>query len=527
MRDKTWPHWAARALVLAGLALVSGASAKVGERNQPNFVFILADDLGYGDVRCFNPRGKIPTPHLDRLAAAGMMFTDAHSTSSVCTPTRYSLLTGRYNWRSRLQSGVLGGLSPRLIEESRLTVAALLRAQGYVTACIGKWHLGLDWARRPGQEVSELGIESAGQVRHVDYGQPIRNGPNALGFDYFFGISASLDMVPYTFIENDRVLALPTDDRSFQMTLGDSNRLTRFGPAAPGFEAEQVLPALTRRAVEFIAGRAAQAEAGQPFFLYLPLNAPHTPIAPTPEWLGKSGISPYADFVMQTDGSVGQVLDALDRGGLATNTLVIFTSDNGCSPEAKFAELARHGHHPSGQFRGTKADIYEGGHRVPFIARWPARVPAGARCGQPVCLVDFLATVADVLGQPLPANVGEDSVSLLPALLGEVRRTLREAVVHHSINGSFAIRQGRWKLVLCPDSGGWSAPQPGSAEARRLPPAQLYDLGQDVGEQQNVAGQQPELVARLTKLLEKYVAEGRSTPGPAQTNSVEVKLRKH
>ena len=507
-------------LLLAALTASAAAS-------KPNLVFILCDDLGYGDVRCFNPNGKIPTPNMDRLAAQGMRFTDAHSSSAVCSPTRYSLLTGRYNWRSRLQSGVLGGLSPRLIEEGRLTVAQMLRDQGYHTAAIGKWHVGMDWVRVANKRVAELNIENSNQVRNVDYSQPIQNGPNAVGFDYYFGISASLDMVPYTFIENDRVTKMPTTDKRFPMTLGVEGKQTRFGPAAPDFEAEDVLPTLTRRATEHIAVRAAEARNGRPFFLYVPLNAPHTPILPTKEWQGKSGISPYADFVMQTDASIGAILAALDTHGLASNTLVIVTSDNGCSPEANFPQLAEAGHNPSHFFRGTKADIFDGGHRVPFIARWPGHVKAGATSDALVCLLDYMATCAELLGAKLPSNAAEDSVSFLPVLLGQRSQSLRDTLVHHSINGSFAIRQGNWKLEVCPDSGGWSAPKPGSAEAKNLPAVQLFDLTTDIGETNNLHAAHPEIVARLTAQLEEQIANGRSTPGPSQTNTVAVRLRKN
>ena len=480
---------------------------------KPNIVYILADDLGYGDVKCFNPDGKIPTPNLDRLAAAGMKFTDAHSSSAVCTPTRYGLLTGRYNWRSRLQSGVLGGLSPPLIEPGRLTVPAFLQQQGYHTACIGKWHLGMAWPLHPGAEPFDDRIEKGEHGWRVDFAKSIARGPNSVGFDYFFGLAASLDMVPYTFIENDRVTIIPTQDKAFPMMSGRTNSFTRRGPAAAGFEAGAVLPTLTRKAVEYLEQRAGTAKAGTPFFLYVPLNAPHTPIAPTKEWQGRSGLNPYADFVMQTDASVGAVLHALDRLGLAPDTLVIFTSDNGCSPEAKFNELRAKGHNPSASFRGTKADIFDGGHHVPFLARWPGRVKPGTTSDQLVCLNDLFATCAELLGQKLPDTAAEDSVSILPALEGRATRPLREALVHHSINGSFAIRQGNWKLELCADSGGWSAPRPGSPAAKALPPAQLYDLSQDIGETNNLHASHPEVVARLTRLLDKYRAEGRSTPG--------------
>jgi arylsulfatase A-like enzyme len=504
---------------VAGWLWLAPASAA----DKPNVVVILADDLGYGDVKCLSPDGKIPTPHLDRLAAQGMTFTDAHSPSAVCSPTRYGLLTGRYAWRSKLKSGVLGGLSPRLIEPGRLTVAQLLKTHGYHTAAVGKWHLGMDWQLKPGKQVTELNIEPREQVFNVEYDRPIANGPNSVGFDYYFGIAASLDMVPYTFIENDRVTASPTEDRDFPLMLGkETGGRTRKGPASPGFDADDVLPTLTRKATEYIAGRA---KAGGPFFLYLPLASPHTPILPKPGWQTKSGLNPYADFVMATDAAVGEVLAALDRHGLNDNTLVIVTSDNGCSPQADFPALLKLGHNPNHVFRGNKADIYEGGHRIPFFVRWPGKVKPGTRYDGIVCLTDILATCADVVGAKLPAAAGEDSVSLLPAL-GVGKGPVREAIVVHSVNGSFAVREGRWKLCLCPGSGGWSAPRPGRDDASKLPPVQLFDLSADIGEKTNLQDRHPEVVARLTKLLEKYVADGRSTPGEPQKNTTPVDVWK-
>ena len=517
----------AASLLLFAVGILAGCTAAAAESSvRPNVVYILADDLGYGDVQCCNPDGKIPTPSIDRLAAEGMLFTDAHSTSAVCSPTRYAVLTGRYSWRSRLQKGVLGGLSPRLIEPGRMTVASLLKQHGYHTACVGKWHLGMDWVVKPGKEVSELNIEPREQVWNVDYSQPITNGPQSVGFDDYFGISASLDMVPYTYIENDRVAKLPTEDRDFPLMLGRERGRARKGPTAPGFEVEHVLPDLTRKAVEYIDGRAAAAKQGTPFFLYLPLASPHTPIAPTEEWQGRSGLNMYGDFVMQTDWSIGEVLKALDRHGLTGNTLLIFTSDNGCSPQAEFPDLLAKGHNPSHVFRGHKADIYEGGHRVPFLVRWPGRVPAGTTSDQLICHADLLATCADVLDFDLPNEAGEDSVSILPALLGQDEQPLREAAVHHSVNGSFAIRQGKWKLILCPGSGGWSAPRPGRDDTSGLPDVQLYDLSTDIGETKNVQAEHPKVVERLTALLDRYVAEGRSTPGKPQQNAVAVEIRK-
>ena len=384
------------AFALLSVLLPEGvAQAADGEAaSRPNIVFILCDDLGYGDVGCNNPECKIPTPRVDQLAAEGMRFTDAHTTSSVCTPTRYGVITGRYNWRSRLQTGVLGGLSPRLIEPGRLTVAKMLHQNGYHTACIGKWHLGMDWARKTDTGPFQDNIEKGPEGWDVDFTQPTTNGPNTVGFDYYFGIAASLDMVPYTYIENDRVTVLPTIDNAFPMMLG-KDRETRRGPAAAEFDAMNVLPDLARKAVEYIGRRA---ESDKPFFLYLPLASPHTPIVPTPEWQGKSGLNPYADFVMETDHYVGLVPDAIQNHGLAGNTLIFFTSDNGCSPQADFPALAEKGHDPSYIYRGHKADIWDGGHRVPFIVRWPGRVKAGSTTDQLASLVDFQATCAEVLG---------------------------------------------------------------------------------------------------------------------------------
>jgi arylsulfatase A-like enzyme len=502
------------------LAVLSSAAVAA---EKPNFIFILADDLGVGDVRCFNSEGKIPTPHMDKLAADGMKFTDAHTPSAVCTPTRYGVITGRYNWRTKLQSGVLGGLSPRLIEQGRLTVAQMLRDNGYTTACVGKWHLGMDWVKREGKDVTELSIESPEQVWSVDFTKPIANGPNAVGFDYYFGISASLDMVPYVFIENDRVTKVPTKDIAFpMMTDRENGGMTRKGPAAEGFEAVDVLPKLAEKASEWITK---SAKSGKPFFLYLPLNAPHTPVNPLPGWKGKSGLNAYGDFVMQVDDAVGRVLGALEKSGAAQNTFVVLTSDNGCSPQAKFDELRAKGHDPSSGFRGNKADIFEGGHRVPFIVSWPGRVKPGGSSADIVCLTDFMATVAEIAGVKLPANTAEDSISFLPALLGRdgPRRT---TLVSHSINGSFAIRDGSMKLCLCAGSGGWSAPRPGTTAEMGLPPDQLFDLAADRAETKNLAAEMPGTVKRLAELLDKLIADGRSTPGEPQKNAMVIQVRK-
>ena len=477
-----------------GLAASFAAGHEL-QNAKPNIVYILADDLGYGDVQCLNPqRGKIPTPHLDQLAAQGMIFTDAHSSSSVCTPTRYSLLTGRYNWRTRLQSGVLLGYSPPLIAADRLTVPGLLKQHGYHTACIGKWHLGMGLPEgEPSPEITD--------------------GPTTRGFDSWFGIAASLDMPPFAYIENDRFTEPLTTRKNWQRT----------GAAAAGFEAVDVLPTLARKAVEYVN---VQAKTGKPFFLYLPLTSPHTPILPSKQWQGKSSIGEYGDFVMETDWAVGEVMTALEKAGISSNTLVIFTSDNGCSKAAKIPAMEAKGHFPSADLRGSKSDIFDGGHRIPFLARWPERTKAGSRSDQIIGQLDLMATCAEMLGVKLPENAGEDSVSILPALLSTAEAPLREALVHHSINGSFAIRQGDWKLELCADSGGWSTPVPGSGATKALPETQLYNLRSDLGETKNMQSGKPEVVARLTKLLEETIANGRSTPGARQSNDAVITMQK-
>ena len=508
-----------RFLLSTFLCIAFAVTAVAGDK--PNIIFILCDDLGYGDVKCLNPDGKIATPSFDRLAKEGMIFTDAHSGSSVCTPTRYGVMTGRYAWRSKLQSGVLGGLSPRLIEPGRMTVPSLLKTQGYSTHCVGKWHLGMDWVRSGPTE--ELNIEKADQVNNVDYTKPITNGPNSVGFDTYFGISASLDMVPYCFIENDHVAANPTEKIKLLMNSGGPVSYTREGPGSPGFRGEDVLPTFTREAKKIIEAKAQQ---GAPFFLYLPLNSPHTPILPSEKWQGKSGISLYADFVMETDDAIGQIMRATEEAGIAKDTLIIVTSDNGCSPSADFPKLLAAGHNPSYNMRGHKADIFDGGHRVPFIVRWPAKVKGGQTSAQIVCLTDFMATAAEAVGVKLPENAAEDSFSILPALLGESGKPVRQSVIHHSINGSFALREGDWKLELCAGSGGWSAPRPGSPGEKGLPDTQLYNLKTDIAEKDNLQGTNPEIVTKMNVELERIITSGRSTPGAAQQNAVPVIVRK-
>jgi len=498
-----------------GLSACLPALASVHAADRPNIVYIMADDQGFGDVSALNPESKIPTPHIDRIAKEGMIFEDGHTSSSVCTPTRYSVLTGRYHWRTRLQKGVLGGFSRPLISPGRTTVASLLKDHGYRTACIGKWHLGLDWPLKDGG-VADDGGDFAGGYQdgwNVDYAADIRNGPCDLGFDHFFGISASLDMPPYVFIDDRRPTEIATVEKAFH----------RKGPAGADFEAVDVLPRITQETVTFINENAG---GDQPFFIYFPLNAPHTPIVPTPQWQGKSGVNAYGDFTMQVDWTVGEVLRALDANHITDNTLVIFTTDNGCSPAAKIDELEAAGHDHNYIYRGHKADIFEGGHRVPFLARWPNTVKAGSRTEQLVGQIDLLATAAEIVGAELPGDAGPDSVSFLPVLAGKATTPIRQSIVSQSIGGQFAVRDGNWKLCLCPGSGGWSDPRPGRAVLSTLPPMQLYDLSKDPGEQTNLSAEYPRRVERMQEMLREMIDNGRSTPGETLANDADIVMIK-
>lgn len=497
-------------IYLSLLLLVLGSlfSCEKAEQQDtpPNIIYILADDMGYGDVSGLNPESKIKTPHLDAMIQKGMHFTDAHSGSAVCSPTRYGVLTGRYSWRTTLQSGVTWSWSEPMIVPERSTVASKLKQKGYHTACVGKWHLGLGWQK--------------GEDGEVDIRKPIKNGPNSNGFDYFFGITASLDIPPYIYIENDQSTTQVIDT----IEKRDGKEFWRKGPIGDDFKHIEVLPKLTEKSVAYIKE---QAKNPNPFFLYFPLPAPHTPILPTKEFQGKSATNAYGDFVMMVDDVVGQIAAAVEASGIGENTLIIFTSDNGCSPMADFEELAEVGHDPSYLFRGHKADIYEGGMRVPFIATWPAKIAASSRSDEIICHTDLMATAAAMNNDTLSAQEGEDSYNILPVLKGEtLQHPIREATVHHSINGSFSIRQGKWKLSLCPGSGGWSDPRPKKAKTMDIPPLQLYDLENDLSETKNLILEHPKIAGKLVRLMEKYIKEGRSTPGIAQKNDAEIQLYK-
>jgi arylsulfatase A-like enzyme len=518
-------------LLLGPLGTLLAADAPKSIR--PNILIIYADDLGYGDVQCYNPEhGKIPTPNIDKLAAQGMRFTDGHSSSGVCSPSRYTLLTGRYHWRTRLQGGIVGAFEGPLIAPDRMTIGTLAKQQGYRTACIGKWHLGMDWpitkeqramlspSKQPDDEVSKAGKNaSAGGAVATEqqiaawrdiFSKPIAGGPTACGFDLYFGTSVP-NWPPFCFIENDRTVGIPTEFLPRQLM--GNNQASQQGPAVKDWKLEGILPALGDRTIQFIKEAVGKKE---PFLVYMPLTSPHTPLAVNLEWKDKSHLNLFADFVMETDAVVGRVLDALEKSGAADNTLVIFTSDNGCAPYIGVKNLEQMGHYPSGPLRGYKADAWEGGHRVPFIVRWPGVVKPGSVCSQLVYQADFLRTFADVFGVKLPDTAGEDSFSLMPLLKGD-DKPIRENAVSASIGGTPALRSGSWKYIPAPGSGGWGK---GGDQSQ---PVQLYNLADDLGETKNLAAAMPEKVAGMKALLEKLITDGRSTPGVAQKNDVEVK----
>lgn len=503
-----------QAFALLYLCTLTAQAAHADERQQPpNVIFVLADDLGIGDIQPTNPDCQIKTPHLKTMAAEGITFLDAHSSSAVCTPTRYGVLTGRYNWRSRLARGVLSGMSDHLIPAERDTVAHMLHKSGYHTQMIGKWHLGWDWTYVANKDKNN-------KKKTIDFTQPIKNGPDINGFDGYYGHCGSLDMAPYVWVDTGKATAIPVREEGVTKKQ-DPYGWYRNGPISPDFQIENVLPHLFQKSIDHIQERTVEANAGKPFFLYLPLPAPHTPIVPVPPFKDASGMNPYADFVMQVDHHMGELFAALKAAGIDDNTLVFFTSDNGCSPEGNFKVLKTHGHDPSAGYRGHKADIYEGGHRVPFIVRWPSGIKPNQSTTATACLTDFYATVRDITGQSATDNGGEDSFSLLPAFNGD-DHTERKTLISHSIGGSFSIRQGDWKLCLSAGSGGWSAPREPDAKKQNLPAMQLYNLNTDRGEQNNLVMEHPEQVNTLLRLLNTEVTEGRITPGKPVPNDREI-----
>jgi len=467
---------------LVPLALLPAIQeADAVEAPPPKIVLILADDLGIGDPTCYNPASKIPTPHIDRIASEGMRLTDAHSPSSVCSPTRYALLTGRYAWRGALARDVLWGDSPNLIELDRHTLPEVLATRGYTSAIVGKWHLGL------------------GEPPKTDWSAPLRPGPLEHGFDEFFGIAGALDMSPYVYVDGDR----PVAELDSELEGGDLRRFGgegfwRPGPAAKGFRHERVLPDTTDRLIDFVERRTRD-HPDEPFLAFFSLTAPHTPWVPNEEFQGKTGAGWYGDFVAEIDHEVGRVLDTLDRLEIADETLVVFTSDNGAHWTSE--DIEEFGHLANLDYRGQKADIWEGGHRVPFLVRWPGRIAAGSVRDELFCLTDLFPTFVALAGGRMPEGAAEDGVDQTALWLGEeLEAPPRDQIFHHAFDGMLAVRRGRWKLIAGLGSGGFTYPYrelPSPGE----PPGQLYDLVEDRLETKNLWDEEPKVRDELLKLL--------------------------
>lgn len=474
---------------------------------RPHIVLIYADDMGYGDLGAQNPESRIPTPHLDRLAAQGLRCTDVHSSSGVCTPSRYALLTGRYHWRKF--HGIVNSFEPPALSDKEWTLPEMLQAAGYRTACIGKWHLGWEWEaiRRPGAEPrgEEGGRKRGFSAAAFDWSRPIPGGPCSHGFDFYFGDDVP-NFPPYAWFENDRVIAPPTRDLEITQQTAEGGWECRPGPMVDGWDFEAVSPRLVDRAVEWIGQ---QREAPEPFFLYLPLNGPHAPMLPTREFRGKSQAGGYGDYMAQMDGHVGRVLQALEDHGLSERTLVIFTSDNG--PERYAYERLRvFGHRSAGPLRGLKRDLHEGGHRVPFLVRWPGHIAAGRVSDQLMGQMDLLATIAAVVGAEIPEHAADDSYNLLPTWLGNAPSP-RQTIVHNTFPDAYAIRHGQW-LLIAAESGhhsevpAWFSERNGYQEDGL--PGELYDLQNDLSQRQNQFAERPEKVAEMSQLLQRIRQAG-------------------
>ncbi|MBS3821211.1 MAG: sulfatase-like hydrolase/transferase [Planctomycetes bacterium] len=466
----------------------------------PNVVYIMADDMGYGDVGCFNSDSKIPTPNMDRIASEGVRFTDAHSSSAVCTPSRYSVLTGRYCWRTRLKGGVQGGYGLPLIDPGRMTVAGLLKQRGYATAAVGKWHVGFEW--QPAETGPGIDFNMWDDGGGVDFNKPIIGGPCDVGFDYFFGIAGSLDMAPYCFIENRQTVGIPSEPKKTYYAQ------QRQGPQTPDWDDTQVDVELRNKAVAWLEATHEES-ADQPFFLYLTPSNPHRPCVPPEFARGKSRAGLRGDCVWTVDWLVGEIDACLERLGVKDNTLIMVTSDNGARPADVDGDL--HGHKSCGDLRGYKADIWEGGHRVPLVARWPHVAEGGRTVDATVCLMDLMATAAEITEQHLPDNAAEDSYSLLGLLSGESDGPSRPSLIHHSVCGMFALRDGDWKICCGLGSGGFSEPRSGQPVPGG-PAGQLYNLDEDLGETTNQYAEHPERVESMLATVQTAKNTGRTRP---------------
>ncbi|MEM9703093.1 MAG: arylsulfatase, partial [Planctomycetota bacterium] len=500
-------------------AVAAKAPTAVAEE-RPNILLILADDLGYGDVGCYNPESKIATPNLDRLATQGLRFTDAHTPCTVCTPTRYGLLTGEMPFRVPNGGRVFTGAGgPSLIPPGKLTLPRLLRERGYRTAGVGKWHVGLTFYDADGNAIHQNGLEA---VRRIDFSRRIDGGPLDHGFDKFFGTACcpTTDWL-YAYISDDRIPVPPARrfDRSTLPKHPYANDC-RAGLIAPDFDLDNVDLKFLSESKAFLKEHVRESP-GQPFFLFHSAQAVHLPSLAADQFQGRSGAGPHGDFLLQLDFIVGELMKTLNELGVADDTLVIFTSDNGPEVPTVYQMRNDHRHDGARPWRGMKRDNWEGGHRVPFLVRWPGRVPAGGASDELLSLTDVMATVAALVDYPLPNDAAEDSFNMLPACKGEAtEEPIRPYLLMQGFRGerSLAIRQGDWKLLNHPGSGGNNYENSRFLQEYRLPePApeaafSLYHLKTDPGETDNVADEEPERVAELRALLEETIAGGRSAP---------------
>ncbi|RTE53934.1 arylsulfatase [Arenibacter aquaticus] len=482
-------------------------------QERPNIVIIYADDMGYGDLNVQNPDSKIPTPNLDQLAAEGMRFTDAHSSSAICSPSRYALLTGTYHWRR--QFGIVGAFGKPFFDETDVTLPQVLKNNGYKTACIGKWHLGWNWKfkNEPSGRVKQWGrMREFYQPEDVDWSQPISGGPLDRGFDYYFG-DGTINFPPYAWMENDRFIQLPEsvmDVHNVGFGIEEGEWEFRPGPKVEGWNPYKVLPTLTKKTVEWIGNQ----DSDEPFFLYFALPSPHAPIIPNEEFKGKSEAGPYGDFVYQTDWVAGQILQALKEKGLEENTIVIFSADNGPEHYA-FDRAKKYGHYSMGQFRGLKRDVWEGGHHVPFIVKWPNHIKAGAVSKEVISQVDIMATLASITNTDLPANAAPDSYDLTPLLKGKTYSSpLREATVQNTNKKIWALRQGKWLYIDGPS--GEHSKMPDSFKKLRGykdfdSDGLLFDMQIDEEQRNNLYNQYPEVIKGMQDVLKTYQEQGYST----------------
>ncbi|MEO9592428.1 sulfatase family protein [Rhodopirellula bahusiensis] len=495
--------------LLVFLGCLLNASPLCAEtKTQPNVLILYADDLGYGDLNLQNAESKIPTPHLDQLARSGMRFTDGHSSSGICTPSRYALLTGRHHWRDF--HGIVNAFGKSVFEPEQLTLAEMFQQHGYETAAIGKWHLGWDWdaVKKPDAKTFGEGRKKGYGPEAFDWTKPIPDGPLAHGFDSYFGDTV-INFPPYCWIENDKVVKAPDTimDTAKWKPIKEGNWECRPGPMNSDWDPYENIPTTTERGVQFIQSKS---DSDQPFFLYFAFPAPHAPIIPNDEFDGRSGAGPYGDYVCETDDACGKLLQALKDSGQSDNTLVVFSADNGPERYA-YARDEKYDHWSSQPFRGLKRDLYEGGHHVPFVIHWPGVTDAESTCDALVSQVDLFATMADMLGHEIPDGQAKDSRSLMP-LLKQPNQKHRQSLVQNTRVDEYAIRDGKW-LLIDAKSGYVSGRNKGWESRRQIPaddkqPYELYDLSVDIGQSENVASEYPETVERMKSLLQTIREDG-------------------